>query len=102
MREEMNATQMGAIRRRCVGTGHCDWPRRTASHAIWRCHGCEELGRRGCADISGHTSFKLPPDPSGVLKALPQSVLAAYNNYLPMRAIKSPCFNFKSKKTKGF
>lgn len=50
----------------------------------------------------GEIPFKLPPDPDGVLKGLPQSVLAAYNNYLATGVKQSPWINFKPKKSKGF
>lgn len=49
----------------------------------------------------GQIPFKLPPDSSGVLKTLPQSVLENYNNYLPMSAITSPWINFKTTMPKG-
>ena len=53
------------------------------------------------ATTCGQIPFKLPPDPSGVLKTLPQSVLQNYNNYLPMSAITSPWMNFKTTMPKG-
>jgi ribose transport system substrate-binding protein len=53
------------------------------------------------ASACGQIPFKLPPDPSGVLKTLPQSVLENYNNYLPMSAITSPWKHFSAKMPKG-
>ncbi len=60
-----------------------------------------KLSKAAGATSCGQIPFKLPPDPSGVLKTLPQSVLENYNNYLPMSAITSPWKNFSTKMPKG-
>lgn len=60
------------------------------------------VAKATAAATCGQIPFKLPPDPSGVLKGLPQSVLAAYNSYLSTGVQKSPWTNFKPKKSKGW